>query len=263
MFEDWCYDLYNIVEYKVVGRFEYLKKQCFLSVYDEGELKELEKYLEKFKLEKERREKEKEINKVLNDKARHGREEEEKLNDLKKQKKEEEREQKYIDNDHIQPEATDDLIDEINNTIEYAADQNLLFYTNFIRKLKDYINEFNKIKYLKNFKVKETSEIDDDKNDKYIEYIKTSCKKCFEYNKEKYIRPIRTKPLIMQHLNQLLDTLVGKRKELESDSKDKRREKKNDWGLKKKFCDCCNKEVASRNWADHIATQKHIDKVNS
>jgi hypothetical protein len=260
MFDDWCYDLYNIVEYKVVGRFEYLKKQCFLSVYDEGELKELEKCLEKFKLEKERREKEKEINKVLNDKARHEREEEEKLNDLKRQKQREENTQKFFNNDHIQAEATDDLIDTINNTIEYAADKNLLYYTNLIRKLKDYINEFKDNKDYKKLNVKETSEIDDED---HIEFIKTFCKKCFEYNYNKYIRGIRIRTLIMQHLNQLLDTLVGKRKELESDSKSKRREKNNDWGLKKKFCDCCNKEVSSRNWADHIATQKHLNKVNS
>ena len=68
----------------------------------------------------------------------------------------------------------------------------------------------------------------------------------------------------MLYSNFLLEK-IEKIKEIRQISLDKnhiiKRQKENILLLKKKFCECCEKEISTRNWALHIRTKVHLAKA--
>lgn len=256
-FADWC-DNFPVIEYKLFGRRDYLEKKAFLNLHDKAELEDIYRHIKIIENKNERIQKERENNKKINDAI--------KLKELEKQKEEEELKlmkkeeflQKFYNNKDKDVILTDDLIYTINKSITYSKTQQQLYFTNFIKKLSDYINEFKSILSFKKLNVLEFSKIE---KDDFIEQIKLYCKECSEYNYNQYIYINKIKNTIIKYLQDTLALYEKNKLDLSSVSSEKRRVKKNEWAIKKKFCECCEKDVAASNWSKHITTEKHKNNL--
>jgi len=249
-YSEWADNPDNMDKYLISGRISYLNNLGNLNKYLQLELEDAKNKLQ-------------EINdreKALADNEEKVRQFYKKQDEDKKallKQKEEEDKAKWLANKDLEPKLDENIIELWNDIEEQLYSKNQLILSILINRFND-LNDTISAVGISKISCKDYDSISD--NDFY-NLILTTIKTNTETNHKKYIRYKKSNIL---YSNFLLEK-IEKIKEIRQISLDKnniiKRQKENILLLKKKFCECCEKEISTRNWALHIRTKVHLAKA--